>query len=562
MYYIHMTYANIFYRNKKIMATSGLPTSEYKNRSLTETFLLLHSSDKGLTESSAQDRIATYGKNEISEKKEGLFIKFCMQYWGPMPWLLELAMILSFTLQHTFEGYVIFSLMTINAIIGFIHSRSSQKAIALLKQKLAIQTKVLRDENWTTQEASILVPGDIINIRGGDIIPADVKIIRGTLSVDESMLTGESFCTEKQTSDLLYSGSMAYRGEAHCIVLNTGSNTCFGKIISLVKNAKPTSHQEEVMISIVRYTMYIALIASGVVISYAFTMHIDLLFILSFILILLMGAVPVALPTVMTMIQAITSRALANEGVLVTRLDSIEDAASISILCLDKTGTITQNKPAITNVIPFSGYTPEEVIKTARMSAKTESMDQIDLAICTYAKQNDITLKPYKELSYTPFSPDTKRTEALIEINGAATRVLKGASQVILPLCNTIDDATQSNIHDVIEQFSKKGFRIIAVASSEVQSLNTIKLVGLIALSDNPRPDSQQMIQEIQSLGIKPIMLTGDGLMIAREIAKQVGIGTNIIPFADIQHLDTSTQVQKVLSCDGFGRCCVNKSCG
>ena len=499
-----------------------------------------------------QERISFFGKNEITEKRENLFVEFFKRYWGPMPWLLELAMLLSFALKHELEGSIIFGLMTLNAIIGFMHSRGSQKAIELLKQRLAIQAKVLRNGNWVIEPAARIVPGDIVAVRFGDIIPADVKIIRGNLSIDESALTGESLPREAQESDIIYAGSMTRRGEAQCVVLNTGANTYFGKTVELVKSAKPVSHQEEVMMGIVKHAMYLAIIASLIIVSYSFVIHMSPFLLFSFILVLLMSAVPVALPAVMTIVQAATSMKLAGEGVLVTRLDSIEDAASISVLCLDKTGTITQNKLVVTDVISFSGSSFDAVIQTALLSSRTESMDLIDLALFDYAKHRNINLNPYKEVSYTPFSPETKRTEAVIQTERNYNRALKGAPQVILQLCKSIDHATRLEVDQAIVRFSQKGLRTIAIARSEDGDLDSIKLIGLIAFSDPPRPDSRKMIEEIRGLGIKPIMLTGDSLAIAREIASQVGIGSKIIAFADIQHLDENEKVKQVEAGDGF----------
>lgn len=527
-------------------------TSNFKNVSIADTMQLLHSSDKGLKNASVQERISFFGRNEIPEKRENLFIEFFKRYWGPVPWLLELAMLLSFALKHELEGCIIFILMTLNAIIGFMHFRGSQKAIELLKQRLAIQVKVLRNGSWVVEHAAGIVPGDIVAVKYGDIIPADAKIICGNLSIDESSLTGESLPREKQESDIIYAGSMTRRGEAQCVILNTGLNTYFGKTVELVKNAKPVSHQEQVMMGIVKYAMYLAIIASLIIASYFFIMGMNPILLFSFILILLMSAVPVALPAVMTIIQAATSIKLASEGVLVTRLDSIEDASSISVLCLDKTGTITQNKLMVTDTISFTGFSADEVIQTALLSSRTEGMDLIDLAIFDYAKRRNICLDPYKEVSYTPFSPETKRTEAVVQTKKGFTRILKGAPQVILQLCKNMDNKTRLEVEKAVVRFSQKGFRTIAVAHSEDKDLDNVKLIGLIAFADPPRSDSRKMIEEIRRLGIKPIMLTGDNLAIAQEIADQVGIGRNIITFADLHHLDENEKIKQVELGDGF----------
>ena len=325
-------------------------TSEYKEISVEESLTVLETSIDGLSELEVTNRLTIFGPNEIAEKKKSPLLEFLLRYWGPMPWLLEVAMILSFILGHLFETVTIFILLTINAIIGHLHSFGSQKAVELLKKKLAIQARVLRDAEWKIQNARLLVPGDVISIQLGEIVPADAKMTHGELSIDESALTGESLPVHKHKSDIIYAGSMVKRGEALCVVVNTGANTYFGKTAELVKIAKPKSHQMEVMASIIKYTMYLAIGAFLLVlINGVFTnMAKHLITILTLAVIFLMGAVPVALPAILTIVQAVGAIELVRKGVLVTRLDSVEDASSVDVLCLDKTGTITQNKLSIT----------------------------------------------------------------------------------------------------------------------------------------------------------------------------------------------------------------------
>ena len=528
------------------------PTSDFKTASIDDTYKLLKSTESGLTDSDVGERVAFFGRNEITEKKKNPALVFLKRYWGPMPWLLEFAMVLDFVLKHKLEGVIIFALLTVNAIIGFMHSRGSQKAVELLKQRLAIKAKILRNGIWATEDAGGIVPGDILMVKLGDIIPADAKIVSGDISIDESALTGESLPVEKQNSDVVYSGSVVRRGEAKCVVLNTGANTYFGKTAELVKIAKPKSHQEEIMMNIVKDMMYLGIAASLVVALYALAMHMSFLLILTFIVVFLMGAVPVALPAVMTIVQAATGTKLAAEGVLVTRLDSIEDAASISVLCLDKTGTITQNKLAVTDSIPYSGLDNDEVIRTAVLASRSEGMDLIDLAVIDYAKSQNISMNSHKQISYTPFNPAIKRTEAVFEVEGKQYRAVKGASQVILGMCKGLDTKTIADVDKQIASFSQKGYRTIAVARSADGNPDDLRLAGLIPLADPPRPDSRKMIEEIKELGVKPLMLTGDSLAIAREIAGQVGIGTNVIRLSDISDLNEDEQAKKAAESDGF----------
>lgn len=527
-------------------------TSEYKKISLEDAYKFLETTADGLSDSEVKYRIEKFGNNEIVLKKQNSLLEFIQRYWGPMPWLLELAMGLSFALSHYLEGMIIFVLLTMNAIIGQIHSSSSQNVIELLKNKLAIKAKVLRNKKWSTEDAKGIVDGDIISVKLGDIVPADARIITGELSVDQSALTGESLPLETHSSDIIYSGSIIKRGEAMCIVINTGANTYFGKTAELVKIAKPKSHQQEVMMAVVKYMMYLGTAASILVSVSALLMHLSLLIILTFVVIFLLGAIPVALPAVLTIVQSVGATELAKKGALVTRLDSIEDAASIDIICFDKTGTITQNKLSVVDSIAFSGNKKEDVLKIASLTSHSEGMDLIDLAVIEYATKSGVNFNDYKQVSYTPFDPSVKRTEAIIEAGGKRFRAVKGAAQVIMSLCHDVDKETLDEVTKTIDGFSKKGYRTIAVARSEGDDLNNLKLVGLLPLADPPRPDSKSMIDQARKLGIKPLMLTGDSIDIAKEISKQIGIGNNIIRMADIKDQSVDQQLKTVSECDGF----------
>ncbi len=527
-------------------------TSDYKTISLEATFEFLETTSNGLSDSQVKNRLAIFGLNEITEKKNNFFLEFLSRYWGPMPWLLELAMALSFVLKHYLEGIIIFVLLTLNVIIGYMHARGSQKAIELLKQKLAINAKVLRDGKWVMHASEEVVPGDILVVKLGDIVPADAKIISGELSVDESTLTGESLPKDTHPSDVIYSGSVVKRGEARCAVVNTGVNTYFGKTAELVKIATPKSHQEEVMMDVVKYMMYLGIAASILVSIYALFLHLSIFLILTFVVIFLMGAVPVALLAVLTIVQAVGATELAKKGVLVARLDSIEDAASIDVLCFDKTGTITQNKLSVIESIAFAGYQKEDVIRLAALASQAEGMEVIDLAVMEYAKGLRLDLNAFKQVSYTPFNPSLKRTEAIIENNGARFKAIKGATQTVIALCRGIAQETAAKAKKTIEEFSQKGYRTIAIARSQGDELNNFQLVGLLPLADPLRPDSKNMIEKAKKLGIKPIMLTGDNIAIAQEIARQVGIGSKIIRFSDIAGLSEDEQIKSIEGSDGF----------
>jgi H+-transporting ATPase len=527
-------------------------TSDYQGISKEALLQRLEIPGDGLTQAEAEKRLALFGYNEIAEVKRHPFLDFLLRYWGPMPWLLELAMGLSFLLGHRLEGIIIFLLLTMNAVIGHRHSRSSQEALRLLKKKLAVKAKVLRDEAWVVQEAREVVPGDIIAVKLGDIAPADAAIIDGELSVDQSALTGESLPKSARRADIIYSGSVIRQGEARCAVVNTGGNTFFGKTAELVRMARPKSHQEEVMMAIVKYMMYLGIAASLVVSLSALIMHTSVLTVLTFVVIFLMGAVPVALPAVLTIVQAVGAMELAKKGALVTRLDSIEDTASIDVLCLDKTGTITQNKLTVTDSVPFPGYTKEDVVKIASLASKEEGMDIIDLAVVEYAKKIGSDVHAYQQVSFTPFNPAIKRTEAVVETDGKRFRMVKGAVQVIMPLCKNLDKEHTEKANAAIEAFSRKGYRTLAVAVSDGEDPENLRLAGLLPLSDPPRLDAASMIDEAKKHGIKPMMLTGDSTAIAKEIAGLVGIGNRIIRLTDLEGQSEDEQVRIVGESDGI----------
>ncbi|MDA8082516.1 MAG: plasma-membrane proton-efflux P-type ATPase [Nitrospiraceae bacterium] len=529
-------------------------SSDHRQLPVEESLKILETARDGLSGPEAEKRLEIFGFNEIAEKKKNVFVEFLLRYWGPMPWLLELAMGLSFILGHYLEGIIIVVLLTVNAVIGHLHSRGSQKAVELLKKKLAIKAKVLRDGRWVMKGAKEIVPGDIIAVGIGDIVPADAKVISGGLSIDQSALTGESLPVETHESDIIYSSSVVRRGEARCAVINTGANTYFGKTAELVRTAKPKSHQGEVMMTMVRYMMYLGIAALVLILGYGVIMKLEEHFttILTLAVIFLMGAVPVALPAVLTIVQSVGAMELAKKGALVTRLDSIEDAASIDVLCMDKTGTITQNKLSVAESIPFPGYTKEDVVLTAALASQEEGMDIIDLAVMDYAKSTKADLKAYTRITHTPFNPSIKRSEAIIGDGRRQFRVVKGAAQIVISLCPGLSKEGIGKTDEIIEGFSRKGYRTIAVARSEGEDLDNLTLAGLLPLSDPLRPDARGMIEQARTLGIKPIMLTGDSMAIAKEIALQAGIGGNIIRMSDIGDLSEEKQMKIVGESDGF----------
>jgi H+-transporting ATPase len=400
-------------------------------------------------------------------------------------------------------------------------------------------------------QAREIVPGDIISIGLGDIVPADAKLLAGHLSVDQSALSGESLPVGVHQSDIIYSGSIVKRGEAKCVVVNTGPNTYFGKAAELVKIARPKSHQQQIMLAIVRYMMLLGISTLVLVAAYAAATGMGILSILTFAVIFLMGAVPVALPAVLAIVQAVGATQLARKGVLVTRLDSIEDAASIDVLCLDKTGTITENKLSVADVAPFAGYSEEEVIAMASLASQGQGKDAIDTAILDYARASSINLAQYQQILFTPFEPSTRRTEAILAAGDKRFRVVKGAPQTVIALCRGLNPTSISEANQMIEELSLRGYRTLGVAKSG-DDTESLQFVGLLSLADPPRPDSRNMIEKVRELGVKPMMLTGDNIAIAKEIARQVSIGEKIIRMEEFRKMDEGQQARIIEESDGF----------
>lgn len=527
-------------------------TNEYERLPLDQVLEILKVSKEGLGQEEYEQRIKEYGLNEVAEKKKNPVIQFLKRFWGPMPWLLEITVILNIIIQKYVEAVVVFSLLLINSIIGFIQAQNSHKAVELLKKQLEVQCQVLRNNEWIIVDSKTLVPGDIVKFKLGDFIPADGYIIDGEMNLDVSMLTGESLPKQVSKSEVVYSGSVVKRGGATVVIVNTALNTYFGKTVSLVQIAKPKSKQQEIMFKIVRYMMYLGIAASLILTVYAFILQKDIVSILSLIIIFLMSAVPVALPAVMTIIQSVGATKLSKKGVLVTRLDAVEDAASIDVFCFDKTGTITQNILSVKDGWVINNYSKEDLLTFGALASNLDEFDSIDKAIIEETNKRSIALSKYEQIRYLPFNPENKRTEATIKNDeGLIIEVVKGSPQIIATLCDKNDDFNENEFFSAVDEFSKKGHRSIAVAISKNNN-ESFEMVGVIALADPIREDSKEMISRIKEAGIKPIMLTGDNLAIAKEIAREANIGDNIYPISVFNEASEEERMKIIDKSDGF----------
>jgi H+-transporting ATPase len=476
----------------------------------------------GLSASEVEKRVKEYGYNEVPEKKANPYLSFGKKFWGLTAWMLEAVIVLSVILNKMLDMYVIVALLLLNAVLGFFQEQRASKAVGALKQQLRVNARTLRDGKWQLIPARELVPGDIVRIRAGDFVPADLKLLDGQIEVDQSALTGESLTVSKAKSDMLFSGSIVKSGESNSLVVLTGNKTYFGKTTELVQVARPRLHTEDVISTVVKWLLIIVGVALAVAFVVAVFLGMDLFDVISLALVLLASSIPVALPAMFTISMAIGSMELVKRGVLVTRLSASEDAATMDTLCSDKTGTITMNKLSVAGVIPMNGTDENTVLMYGALASQEANHDAIDLAFLGAASDRKISFDNFTQKSFTPFDPKTRRTEALIEKDGKTFKVVKGAVNIIADLVG----ADVNALNKQTNEYASKGYRTLAVAMGEDDK--SLKIVGLVALYDMPRPDAKQLIGELKGLGISVKMLTGDALPIAKETARQVGLSDAI----------------------------------
>jgi len=500
----------------------------------------------GLSDEEVKKRQAIYGLNEVAERKQHLILLFLKHFWGLTAIMLELTIVLSFLLQKYVDVYLIGGLMLFNAIIGFIQESKAAKTVQALKQSLQVSVRVLRNTKWQQVTASQLVPGDIMRVRTGDFITADAKILNGVAGADQSALTGESLLISKKEGDILFSGSVIKNGECNAVVTATGIKTFFGKTIQLVQMAKPKLHMEEVVANVVKILFSIVLVFVAITIAVSLLRGETFISMLPLVLILLVTSVPVAMPAMFTVSMAKGSQKLAAKGILVSRLSATEDAATLTTLCIDKTGTITQNKLSIQDIEPSDNYTIDDILRFGVLASVAANNDPIDLAFLKKAAENKIESSDYKQISFTPFSAAIKRTEAIVKKDGRDFKVMKGAYNTIKSLCSI----NQSKLDKTVDVWAAKGFKTLAVA---IQINEITSLVGIVALVDPPLPDSAQLIAGIKELGVNVKMLTGDALPIAKEIAIQVGVGGDIVAAGSLRELTPGNDSHSIIVAhDGF----------
>jgi H+-transporting ATPase len=496
----------------------------------------------GLTSAEAAKRLREYGANAIAEEHPRPWLLFLRKFWAPVPWMLEAAIAFQLALGKFDEAAIIAGLLLFNSALGFVQERRANDALALLKRRLAVQARVLRDGRWQKLPAQELVPGDIVHLRMGDFVSADIRLQEGEVLLDQSALTGESLPLECGPGEQAYAGAVVKRGEASGEVAATGSRTYFGKTAELVRTARTASHLETVILTVVKYLVALDVLLVAALLIYGAATGMPLATVIPFAVILLVASVPAALPATFTLATALGAVELARHGILVTRLSAIEEAAAMDVLASDKTGTITENRLTLATLRAYGPYSDDDLLRLAAMSCEEATQDPIDLAILGAARERKLLLPEQQRVKFVPFDPETKRSEAVYLQNGAKLRAVKGAPRTIAALVADAPDVTAD-----VERLAAQGYRILAVAAGTTAAL---RLAGLVALEDPPKADSPALVRRLHELGIRVLMVTGDGLATARNVAARVGIGDRACPRERLE----SAINDHVADCDVFAR--------
>jgi len=552
------------------MTASDQPATSSTTTTLDATqidaaFKTLDSTPKGLTSAEAATRLTRYGRNAIEAKTESRWRKLAAYFWGPLPWMIEAAALISLLRRDWPDFFVVGGLLIYNAAVGFWQDYKASNALDALKKGLAPKARVLRDGAWTSVDAADLVPGDVVNVSAGQIVPADLLLTEGEyLTVDQSALTGESLPVSKKVGDAAYSGGIAKQGDMTGVVTKTGNATFFGRTAKLVASAGAVSHSQKAVLQIGDFLILVAfalaLILVGVelyrkmVVAEAWDWT-TVGSIAQFVLILLVASIPVALPAVMSVTMAIGAYALSKQRAILSRLSAIEELAGVDVLCSDKTGTLTMNQLSLDATIPFGAFKADDVLTAAALATQTSSQDPIDLAVLRALKDRS-AIEGATQTNFVPFDPVNKRTVAtVVDAQGRTREYAKGAPQVIAALAKA-DAATLAHYNGTVSDLASKGYRALGVAQSD--DAKTWQLVGLISMQDPPRPDAKATIAETEKLGLNVKMVTGDDVAIGDQIAKQLGMGDHLVDASDV-FKDGVTSISPdvaaaVERADGFGR--------
>ncbi len=554
---------------EKVTAESGAEQPNLETADLSQVLQALATTDDGLTASEAMARLQKFGRNELAEKTTSNLQRLFRYFWGPIPWMIEIAAVLSALIGHWSDFCIIIVLLIYNAVSGFWQERKAADALAALKAGMAPKAVVRRDGAFIQVDAAEVVPGDIVRIKLGDVVPADVRFTGGDyVSIDQAALTGESLPVAKKVGDVGYSGSIAKKGEMTAIVIATGNNTFFGRTASLVAGAGAgASHSQKAVTHIGDFLIILSLFLAFILVgaelyrdivvehTWQWTAAAD---ILRTVLALLIASIPVAMPTVMTVTNALGAMNLSRKKAIVSRLEAIEELAGVDILCSDKTGTLTKNQLSLGDPVLFAAKDAPELVLAGALASHFDGDDPIDAAVIAGLARRD-DLESYTQSSFVPFDPVSKRTEAQVTDGmGHAASYTKGAPQVILDLCG-LDEGTKAKAQKTVADLASKGMRALGVARSEDKG-RTWQFLGVLSLYDPPRDDSRETIRRAMEHGLQVKMVTGDDVAIGNEIAGQLGMGPHLQAASDLfsDGMDLSHLPEPVTACvekaDGFAR--------
>ncbi len=502
-------------------------TDDYLGQDVDRTLRELDvDADSGLRSDEVRARLQRYGYNESEEKVEPLWHRIFRRFWGPIPWMIETAAVLSALVGKWEDFSIIVVMLLVNAGLDFLQEHRAMNALEALKRRMALEVTVLRDGDWQVVPARELVPGDIIKLKIGDVVPADVQLLDGDyLAIDQSALTGESLPVTRRRGEVAYTNTIVKQGEMRAVVVNTGASTRFHSVVALVARAslEERSHFQQMVIRIGNFLIIVTIALVLLILMVALFRHEDFLEILRFAMVLTVAAIPVALPAVLSVTMAVGAMNLARRQAIVSRLTAIEELAGVDVFCSDKTGTLTRNEMHVAEPVVLDGHDERELFLYAVLASRKENHDPIELPLFHYIDEHfpDSDWQAYRQLGFTPFDPVRKRTEAEIERDGRRFRVFKGAAQVLLEMAE-MPDNERIAISRTIDLLASKGYRTLVVARQEDKQ--PPEIIGLIPLMDPPREDSAAVIEAMRDYGVRVKMVTGDNIAIAREIGRLLGL--------------------------------------
>jgi len=508
------------------------PTDDYARQPPGQTLDELGSdARRGLDEEEARARLARYGPNELEAREEPLWHRVFRRFWGPIPWMIEAAAVLSALVGKWEDLAIILVMLGVNAGLDFLQEHRALNALKALRGRMAQTVLALRGGRFLRVPARELVPGDVVRLRIGDVVPADCQLLEGDyLLLDQSMLTGESLPVSKKTGEVVYANTVVKQGEMLAVVVNTGAATRFQSVVSLVAEAglHERSHFQRMVIQIGNFLILLTLALVSVVVLVALFRHEAPLEILRFALVLTVASIPVALPAVLSVTMAVGAMNLARRQAIVSRLVAIEELAGVDVFCSDKTGTLTRNEMRVAEPVVLDGHDERELLLVAALASRIENRDPIELAIFHHIDERfpDLDWRAWRQRSFVPFDPVRKRTEAEVERDGERFTAVKGAPQVLMELAE-LDEERARTLGELVEQLAARGYRTLAVGRR--REGGGLELLGFIPLFDPPREDSREVIEEMRRHGVRVKMVTGDNAAIAREIGRLLGLPPKVV---------------------------------